>query len=287
MLADERSFGLTADPKYLYKSHSHLKAVETLQQAIARRDCFAVVTGEPGTGKTTLCRALADNGRNVLTVLLLHPPSTPDELVAVTLRSFGLLSREHAAAADVPPTQEMVNTLEDFLRSIHGLGATAALIVDEAQLVPAAVLQQVRTLANLTVRKDNLLQVVLVGQPPLLDTLAAPDLQHLDKRLALRCELEPLSEQETGEYVSHRLQIADPHGATTFAPDALARVHLYSQGIPRLVNLICHRALIAAQGNRSSVVDAEMVTTAAERLELKSGPQERGGRSWFGRFKRR
>lgn len=282
----EKPFGLTPDPKYLYASNSHVKALETLQQAIARRECFAVVTGDVGTGKTTLCRALVDQSdRKTFAALLLNPPASEEELITETLSRFGIVSRgQRGLAARAPTRQALVNTLHDFLLSLPSFGATAVLIVDEAQNVSPPILDQVRILANLTGNKEILLQVVLAGQLTLPDLLHAPELRHLDQRLSVRCELKPLTEDETSTYILQRLAIADPTRSVTFTPAAARLVHRCSGGVPRLVNLICHRALLAGFTARAMTIEAGMVDAAVEGLDVSPVPATR--KSWFARFRR-
>jgi general secretion pathway protein A len=282
---EERAFGITVERRYLYRSRPLVGALETLQDAIARRSCFAIVSGEPGTGKTTLCKTLVDEtGPNVITALLLYPPSTEEELLTGMLESLGILSGRERFAAALPTRDQLVRTLRQGLQSIASIGGTTVLIIDEAQSVPAAVLHQLQVLTDATAPTGHLLQVVLVGQPALAEQLRAPELAQLDERLAVRCEFTPLTDEETQAYVLHRLQIADPELSITFSPEVLALIPVWSNGIPRVVNLLCHRALIAAQGTRAAVVDAGMLMTVIADLEL--APPVPPRRSWFGRFKR-
>ena len=261
-----------------------MKALDTLQKAIARRDCFAVVTGEPGTGKTTLCRTLVyESPRSVVISLLVYPPATPEDLLTAMLSELGVVSAGRRSNAPAPTRDELMKTLQEFLQSVAALGATTVLIIDEAQGLALDVLQQVQVLAGVGEQPVSPLQVVLVGQSTLPGLLRTPELRPLDERLAVRCEFRPLSEEETGAYVHHRMHIADPEHTLTFAADALGLVHQCSNGIPRLVNLICHRAVIAAQGNRAAIVDSEMLMGVIADLEL--APPMLPRRSWFGRFK--
>ena len=280
----DKPFGMTPDRKYLFASESYANALATLQGAVADRLCFAAVTGDVGTGKTTLCRALADQGeRKTLSALLLNPPVSEEELLAQTLASLGLLSRETEQSA-MATRPALANALQDFLQSLVALGATALLIIDEAQHMPPQVLDHVRMLSTLAMNGQPLLQVVLVGQPSLTDVLKAPELHGLDERLSLRCELTPLTADETASYVLHRLAVADTTRSVTFTSDACALVHRYSGGVPRVVNLICHRALMAGFTAKAMTIDAALVTSAVEALELTPPVPPR--RSWFGRSKR-
>ncbi len=279
----EKPFGMTPDRKYLFAGASYADALATLQGALADRLCFAAVTGDVGTGKTTLCRALADQGdRKTLTALLLNPPVSEEELLAQILASLGLLSREHEQSA-MATRAALAHALQDFLQSLVALGATALLIIDEAQHLPRQVLDHVRMLSNLAVNGRPMLQVVLVGQPSLIEVLGAPELKELDERLAVRCQLDALSPDETASYVLHRLAVADTTRTVTFTAEACALVYRYSLGVPRVVNLICHRALMAGFSAKVTTIDAAVVTSAVEGLELTPPAPTR--RSWFGRFK--
>lgn len=281
----EKPFGLTPDPKYLYASDSHVKTLARLQQAIGRRECFAVVTGDVGTGKTMLCRALVDQAdRKTLATLLLNPPASEEELLRELLASLGIVSRrDDRLSASGPTRQDLTNALQDFLESLLPLGASAVLVIDEAHHMSAPVLDLVRVLSLMTANKETLLQVVLVGPPALGEVLRAPELRHLDQRLSLRCELRPMTDDETNAYILHRLAIADPTRSVTFTPAACQLVYRYSNGIPRIVNLMCHRALMAGSNARATAIGAEQVTSAAEGLELK--PAAAGRKSWFGRLR--
>lgn len=275
---------MTPDRKYLYPSQSYTTALTTLQGAIAERRCFAVVTGDVGTGKTTLCRSLADHGdRKTLPALLLSPPASEEELLAQMLRSLGILSRDAQGSA-MATRAALATALDDFLHTLGALGATAVLVIDEAQHMPPEVLEHVRTLSTLTRNNSPLLQVVLVGQPALTDIVRAPELKDLDERLSVRCQIEALTADETASYILHRLAVADTTRSVTFTAEACALVYRYSLGVPRVVNLICHRALMAGSTAKAMTIDAALVTAAVEGLELTPAAPAR--RSWFGRFKR-
>ena len=279
----DKPFGMTPDPKYLFVSASHAIAIATLQGAVADGLCFAAVTGDVGTGKTTLCRALADHGdRKTLPALLLNPSMSEDELLAQTLTSLGLLSRETEQSA-MATRPALANALQEFLQSLVAIGATALLVIDEAQHMPPPVLDYVRMLSALAMNGQPLLQVVLVGQPSLIGVLAAPELRALDERLSLRCELTPMTADETASYILHRLAVADTTRSVTFTADACALAYRHSRGVPRVVNLICHRALMAGFTANAMTIDAALVANAVDGLELP--PPAPARRSWFSRFK--
>ena len=282
----DKPFGMTPDRKYLFASGSHVHALEVLQSALADRLCFAVVTGDVGTGKTTLCRALAEQAdRTILPALLINPPASEEELLAGMLGSLGLLSRRDDPAAAMPGRPALASALQDFLQSLGALGAVGLLIIDEAQHMSPQVLDYVRQLSNLAMLERPMLQIVLVGQPSLTTLLRAEELKALDERLTVRCELTPLTADETAQYVLHRLALADPTRTVTFTADACALVHSYAAGIPRVVNLICHRALMAGFNAKATTIDGPLVTNAVEGLEMK--PEAPARRSWLPQLFRR
>jgi general secretion pathway protein A len=279
----EKPFSLTPDPKYLYRSESHANAFELLQYAIERREGFVVITGDIGTGKTTLCRALLDNtDARTFTALLLNPFLSEEDLLKAILQDLGVLSRGEERLGRQPTKQELVNTLYDFLLTLIPLNARAVLIIDEAQNLPLPILEQIRILSNLETDKDKLLQIVLVGQLNLIPLLRSEDLRQLDQRVSIRYQLKPLTEEETGAYISHRLAIAKASRDVVFSPGALALVYRYSGGVPRLINMLCDRALLAGANAKVTRLDEELITTAAEALDLRPVPQRKV--SWFGRL---
>src|SRR4051794_14396369 len=243
----EKPFSLTPDPKYLYRSESHANAFELLQYAISRREGFVVVTGDIGTGKTTLCRALLEQiDRATFTALVLNPFVSEEELLKRILQDFGVISRADAKAGRLTgiTKQELIDTLYDFLLGLIPLKANAVLIIDEAQSLPLGILEQIRILSNLETDKDKLLQIILVGQLELQGLLRSPQLRQLDQRVSIRYELQPLDREAAGAYVSHRVAIAGGSSSVTFTARAIDRVHQLSGGIPRLINLLCDRALL-------------------------------------------
>ena len=267
----EKPFSLTPDPKYLYKSASHASAFDLLQYAIRRREGFVVVTGDIGTGKTTLCRAILEQlDRKTFTALVLNPFLSEEDLLRLILLDFGVVSREEMKRGRLAGVskQELIDTLNEFLLSLLPLRAGALLIIDEAQNLPRQVLEQIRILSNLETHKEKLLQIVLVGQLNLKDLLRSPDLRQLDQRVSIRYELKPLTREETAAYVAHRLTIAGGGAAVSFAPKALDLVHRYTSGIPRLINLVCDRALLGGYSVRTHRITPEIVTASASGLDL-------------------
>jgi general secretion pathway protein A len=276
----EKPFSLTPDPKYLYRSPSHANAFDLLQYAIRRREGFVVVTGDIGTGKTTLCRALLEQvDRTTFTALVLNPFLTEEDLLKRILQDFGVISREEVKAGRLANVtkQELIETLYDFLLSLVPLKASAVLIIDEAQNLPLPVLEQIRILSNLETDKEKLLQIILVGQLNLQTVLRAPEMRQLDQRVSIRYELKPLDAEAVAAYVAHRLTIAGGNASVMFTSKALQQVYRWSSGIPRLINLICDRALLAGYSIRAARITPDMVAHAARSLELPSpsAPRQR------------
>ncbi len=281
----EKPFNLTPDPKFLYKSETHAHAFELLQYAFRRREGFVVVTGDIGTGKTTLCRALLEQiDRKTFTALVLNPFLSEADLLKLILQDFGVVSRDdvkHGRLSGITK-QELIDTLYDFLLGLLPIQANAVLIIDEAQNLPLEVLEQLRILSNLETDKEKLLQIVLVGQLNLHPLLRSPELRQLDQRVSIRYQLMPLTKAEVAAYVGHRIAVAGGSAAVSFSPRALQQVHLLSGGVPRLVNLLCDRSLLGAFSARSNRVSGEMVVKAAESLDLPT--QQRSGFGWLRRF---
>jgi len=267
----EKPFSLTPDPKYLYRSQSHADAFDLLQYAIQRREGFVVVTGDIGTGKTTICRALLEQvDRTTFTALVLNPFLSEEDLLKRILQDFGVVSRDdfRGGPLNCPTKQDLIETLYEFLLGLIPLKANAVLIIDEAQNLPLPVLEQIRILSNLETAKEKLLQIILVGQLNLGTLLHSPELRQLDQRVSIRYQLEPLDRETVGAYVAHRLTIAGGSAAVTFAPKALDLLHRLSGGVPRLINLVCDRALLAAFSVRQNRITPDMVAHAAESLDV-------------------
>ena len=194
----EKPFSPTPDPKYLYRSQSHANAFDLLQYAIERREGFVVVTGDIGTGKTTLCRALLEQiDRTTFTALVLNPFLTEEDLLKRILQDFGVVSRDDVKSGRLAGVtkQELIDALYDFLLSLVPIDASAVLTIDEAQSLPLPVLELIRILSNLETDKEKLLQIILVGQLNLHTLLRSPDLRQLDQRVSIRYEPAPLDRE--------------------------------------------------------------------------------------------
>jgi general secretion pathway protein A len=267
----EKPFSLTPDPKFLYRYESHANAIELLQYAIARREGFVVITGDKGMGKTTLCRALVEKvDRRTFPALVLNPFNSEEDLLRAILENLGVVSRgEEHTGTRKPTKQELVSTLHDFLLSLVPIGARAVLVIDEAQSLPLSILEQIRILSNFETDREKLLQIFLVGQLSLVPLLRSPELRQLDQRVSIRYQLKPLREEEIAGYVAHRLAVANGSHNVVFTPTALRVVHDHTGGIPRLINMLCDRAMLGAYSVQTARIDEDLVVTAAAGLDLK------------------
>jgi type II secretory pathway predicted ATPase ExeA len=262
-------FSLTPDPRFLYRSESHAVALQQVWQAIRRKEGFIVLTGDIGTGKTTLCRTLLEQfDHATFAALVLNPFLSVEELLREMLLSFGIVSKGAMKSGRLATASkhELVRTLHDFLLSLVPLHGSAVLIIDEAQHLSGDVLEEIRVLSNLETNDQKLLQVIIVGQLNLIDTLHRPDLKQLDQRISIRCFLKPLTREEVEAYVTHRLWVARGSISVTFTPKAFDLVHSLSRGVPRVINLLCDRALMAGCEQETSTIAEEQVVMAAAKL---------------------
>jgi general secretion pathway protein A len=257
----EKPFNLTPDPKYLYLSQRHTEAFAHLEFGRRERGGFILVTGEVGTGKTTLARYfLSRLDSRTATAFVLYPALTAAEL----LRS--ILEDLHIPAPGAS-LKDHVDALHRFLLEARERGRDVVLLIDEAQDLSAEVLEQVRLISNLETDTEKLIQIVLMGQSELQEMLSRRELRQLAQRITAQYHLSPLSRPETEDYVAHRLRVAGGEGKVSFTPGALSVVHQRSGGVPRLINLICDRALLAGYVQGMRVVDASMVRRAAREVK--------------------
>ena len=239
---NEKPFAITPDPRYLYQSQRHVEALAHLMYGINEAGGFVQLTGEVGTGKTTVTRSLlAQTPKNAEIALILNPRMTAPEFLLTICEELGIGVPDAAQGS----LKDLVDILSNYLLRAHGAGKRIVLVVDEAQNLAPDVLEQVRLLTNLETNTQKLLQIILIGQPELRELLDRNELRQLAQRITGRYHLNPLSGEETAAYVRHRLGVA---GATSdiFTPAALREVHRLSGGVPRVINVICDRALLGA-----------------------------------------
>jgi general secretion pathway protein A len=264
-------FSLTPDPRFLYRSESHDVALQQVWQAIRRKEGFIVLTGDIGTGKTTLCRTLLEQfDQTTFTALILNPFLSVEELLREVLLSFGVVSKDALKSGRLATASkhELIRTLHDFLLSLVPLHGSAVLIIDEAQHLSTDVLEEIRILSNLETNDQKLLQIVIVGQLNLLDILHKTELRQLDQRISIRCSLKALTREEVEAYVTHRLWVARGSTSVSFTPKAFDLVHAVSGGVPRMINLLCDRALMVACEAQSSRITEEQVVLSAGQIGL-------------------
>ncbi len=255
----EKPFAITPDPRYLYLSERHAEALAHLLYGINESGGFIQLTGEVGTGKTTVVRTLLSRVPHHADVaVILNPRVTPVEFLLTICEELGL----PIADADRDSVKQMVDALNRRLLAAHAEGRRIIVIVDEAQNLSPDVLEQVRLLTNLETPTQKLLQIILIGQPELRELLDRTELRQLAQRITGRYHLEPLSREETQGYVRHRLRVAGAAGEI-FTPSALAEIHRLSGGIPRVINVTCDRALLGAYTQETRKITAGLVRLAA------------------------
>jgi general secretion pathway protein A len=266
----EKPFAITPDPRYLYLSARHADALAHLVYGISEAGGFIQLTGEVGTGKTTTIRSLlARAPKNAEIALILNPRLSPSEFLLALCEELGMGADDNAAGN----TKELVDLLNRYLLRAHAQGRRVVLIVDEAQNLAPQVLEHIRLLTNLETETQKLLQIILIGQPELRKLLAREDLRQLAQRITGRYHLDPLSRQETAAYVRHRLRVA---GATAdiFTRGALREIYNVTRGIPRVINIICDRALLGAYTQDLHQVPAALVRRAgAEVFDQELSPR--------------
>jgi general secretion pathway protein A len=269
-------FALAPDPRFLYPSESHQAALSRILQALRRRESFIVLSGDIGTGKTTLCRALVEQlDKTAFSCLILNPFLDIDELLRQMLVDYGVASREtrQNERFRTATTNELIATLSDFLLTLAPLGGSAVVIIDEAQHLKPAVLEQLRIVAGMH-SDARLLQIVLVGQPALLDVLSAEDLRQLDQRISLKAMLQPLDREDVEHYVAHRLTVAGESVSVMFERPALKRLHALSGGVPRVINLLCDRALMAGAERGVHEITPDLIDRAADAISFRRAPAD-------------
>lgn len=256
----ERPFNVTSDPNFFFLSRKHKEALSHLLYGVTQRKGIIVVTGEIGTGKTTLCRFFLEQlGKNVKTAFILNPYFSELQLLEAITKDFGINVRDKTRVS-------FVAEFNRFLLREARTGNNVVLIVDEAQNLRSRQLEQVRLLSNLETEKDKLMQIVLVGQPELDYRLSLYDLRQLQQRVIVKSHISPLDKDEVREYIYHRLSVAKPSRPIEFSEDAFELVYDFSSGTPRLINIICDRALLSGFVKETTKICPDIINRCIEEL---------------------
>jgi general secretion pathway protein A len=262
----ETPFSIAPDPRYLYMSEQHREALAHLIYGFNSDGGFVLLTGEVGTGKTTVCRCLLEQiPKDSSIAFIINPKLTVDELLATICDEFGIKYPEKNISIKV-----FVDLLNAYLLEAHAEGRKAVLIIDEAQNLSANVLEELRLLTNLETNQRKLLQIILLGQPELRKKLSKPELRQLSQRIIARYHLGPLSKRDVAAYVAHRLAVAGI-SYEVFPPAAINKVYRLSGGIPRLINVLCDRALLGTFVLRERTVNGSILKKAASEVFDKAG----------------
>ncbi len=257
----ESPFSIAPDPRYLYMSEQHREALAHLVYGLNSDGGFVLLTGEVGTGKTTVCRCLLEQlPENTAVAFIFNPKLTVEELLATVCDEFGI--RYPAGNTSIKVFTDLLNT---FLLDVHAAGRKAVLIIDEAQNLSIDVLEQLRLLTNLETNRHKLLQIILLGQPELREQLSRPELRQLSQRITARYHLGALSRKDTGVYVTHRLSVAGSR-KKLFTASSIKKLFCLSGGIPRRINILCDRALLGAFAGEKNTVNKGLVKKAAREV---------------------
>ncbi len=297
----EKPFSLTPDPKFLYLSKQYQGALDHMLYGIKQREGFMVIAGDVGTGKTTLCRCLLDRlDKNIEVALILNPMLSDMDLlrnIVQDLRIKPLYARQPVGivednttgeeiAIELEPMpsstddlmkvdlvwinsaskKELIDALNVFLLDQHEQGNSTVLIIDEAQNLSLDVMEQLRILSNLETEKDKLLQIIFVGQLELNEKLKLPTLKQLNQRISIRYEISPLTQEEANNYIAHRILVAGAASQVSFTKSALKEIFKYSNGYPRLINLVCDRSLLSGYNTQVDKIDRQHVQEAIRSL---------------------
>lgn len=252
----DKPFNLTPDSRFFYASAKHEEALNCLLLAISERNGFVVITGEIGSGKTTVCRTLINKlDPTTKVALVLNTHLSKKELMTTILEDLGI---EYRSASKT----HLLSAFNRYLLTQAEKDVNVVIVIDEAQNLTPAVLEEVRMLSNLETEREKLVQIVLMGQPELKKKLALPRLEQFRQRVVFHYHLEPLNLNETREYIQHRIKKAGNEGADIFTDSAIVEIFRYSKGVPRLINIICHNALITGLISETRMITPEMVRDA-------------------------
>lgn len=268
----QQPFSIAPDPRYLFMSERHREALAHLRYGATGGGGFVLLTGEIGAGKTTVCRCFLEHlPKRCNVAYIFNPQLTVMELLKTICDEFNVpVETPDPAQATV---KDYIDPLNEFLLRTHAIGLSNILIIDEAQMLAAEVLEQLRLLTNLETNERKLLQIILIGQPELREMLARPELEQLAQRVTARFHLPALSEAETSKYIRHRLAVAGQAGLRPFDRKARRRIHQLTRGVPRRINLLCDRALLGAYAESKQTVSAATLERAAKEVFYKTEPE--------------
>ena len=257
----ENPFSVTSDPSFLFPSSTHTEALDHLSYGIEQRKGFLAITGEIGSGKTTLCRALLNRlDAKTKVALILNSILPEKQLLEAIVEEFGVAVEKSTRGA-------LIRRINEFLLKQLATGNNAVLIIDEAQNMRSSALETVRMLSNLETEKEKLLQIVLIGQPQLRDKLNSPDLLQLRQRIAVRFHIRALTRQEVAAYILHRLTVAGSPGGIVFEEAAVEAIYAYTGGIPRLINLLADRALLKGFVEETFTISLDHIRKCIDEVE--------------------
>src|SRR5215469_4967633 len=259
----ENPFNVNPDPRYLFLTEHTEEALASLTYGIQSRRGFILLTGEVGTGKTTILNKLLGwlQRQNITTAFLFNPRLNVTEFFDYMMADFGI-------PCDPSQKSQVLMRLNHWLLERYKLREAAAVIIDEAQDLSLRMLEEIRLLTNLETATEKLLQIVLSGQPELEDKLKLPELRQLRQRIMLRCKTGPLSKEQTYEYIQERLRIAGANSTPIFSQQAMDTIHLYSLGVPRVINLLCEHALVNAYVDQQRPIAPKIVEEVAREFQL-------------------
>ncbi len=286
----KRPFDMTPDPSFFFPSQKHTEALASLTYAVTEKRGFVVITGEIGSGKTTVCRTLLQKLDPAAKVAMLtNTTLTAKQLLEYICRQFGIATERQSKVS-------LLGRLNHFLLEQNEAGSTAVLIMDEAQDLSVKALEETRLISNIETDTQKLIQIMLLGQPELRDKLNRPDLEQLRQRISLRYHLRSLDKDETRGYIEHRLKIAGDDGRVKFTKGALDRLYRYSGGTPRLINVVCDQALLMGYLRETRKIDESIIReivaefspqTEERRKDQQASSEERRPRGFLRFFRRK
>jgi general secretion pathway protein A len=260
----ENPFSLSPEPRYLFLSEQHRDALNCMIYGIKEKKGFVLISGDIGTGKTTICRSLINLlDDSVETALIFNTAISDLDLLETVIGEYGI-----AIISGSKTKKNYIDVLNDFLLRNFAAGKTAVLVIDEAQNLSHGVLEQIRMLSNLETETEKLIQIILIGQPELSNTLMLPALRQLNERITVRYDLKPLSSPEVREYIQHRLMVAQGPGSLQFTKGAFNLIYTFTEGIPRRINALCDRALLIAYTKNVSKIDRKIVKLAVHDIGI-------------------